>query len=61
MVQYSLVKMTSQMVLILQVKKTTLVTLDMLNRHVQNDKGSFCPPPPHPPSCFFTRIPSLKN
>jgi hypothetical protein len=44
MVHSSLVKMTGQMVYTLLIRNTTLVTLDMLNQVVQNDKGFFWPP-----------------
>jgi hypothetical protein len=43
MVHYSLVKMTSQMVYTLLVKKTTPITLNMLKSIYQNDKRSFWP------------------
>jgi hypothetical protein len=41
MVHYSLVKMTSQMVFALLVKKTTLITLNMLKSTCPKWKGVF--------------------
>jgi hypothetical protein len=44
MVHYSLVKMTNQMVFIRLIKKTTLVTLDMLNLICPKWQGGFLAP-----------------